>query len=150
MNKLQLVFLVLMAGMAYWIYGVDAEMHQTVRDYAATHAWAMIVADIVAISAALMIYFLCYVWWISSLALKLSAEIAENTVKQGRNEPCACGSGLKFKNCCALKHKMAREPEAMIDSSAHIASQTHPRMAFLFWPLLAMHKRVFPFPAGRN
>ncbi len=20
--------------------------------------------------------------------------------KQGRNEPCACGSGMKFKNCC--------------------------------------------------
>jgi hypothetical protein len=22
---------------------------------------------------------------------------------QGRNEPCACGSGKKYKHCCALK-----------------------------------------------
>jgi preprotein translocase subunit SecA len=24
--------------------------------------------------------------------------------KQGRNEECACGSGKKFKYCCALQH----------------------------------------------
>ncbi len=24
--------------------------------------------------------------------------------KVGRNEPCTCGSGLKFKKCCALKN----------------------------------------------
>ena len=23
----------------------------------------------------------------------------------GRNEPCPCGSGKKYKNCCALKHE---------------------------------------------
>ncbi|WP_369291525.1 SEC-C metal-binding domain-containing protein [Sphingobium sp. DC-2] len=23
-----------------------------------------------------------------------------STVKVGRNEPCPCGSGLKFKKCC--------------------------------------------------
>ena len=146
MKKLQLVFLVLMAGMAYWIYGVDAETHQTVRDYAATHAWVDIVAVIIGVGALLLMYFTCYAWWISSLGSKLSVEMAENTVKQGRNEPCACGSGLKFKNCCALRHKMAREPGAMIDSSAHIASQTHPIMAILFWPFLAIHKRLCPFP----
>ncbi len=28
--------------------------------------------------------------------------------KIGRNQPCACGSGLKFKKCCALKK--ARTP----------------------------------------
>jgi hypothetical protein len=27
---------------------------------------------------------------------------------QGRNEPCACGSGKKFKNCCA--HKAEKTP----------------------------------------
>jgi hypothetical protein len=25
----------------------------------------------------------------------------------GRNEPCPCGSGLKFKRCCALKEPKA-------------------------------------------
>src|SRR5574340_318162 len=144
-NGLQLiVWLVLMAGIAYWIHGVDAETHQAVRDYVATHAWAQIVADIVGIGAALIIYFLVYVWWISSLGSKLSAEIAINAEKekQGRNAPCACGSGLKFKNCCALIPRMAGSPSAMIDSAAHIANRTHPRMAILFWPLLAIHKRV--------
>lgn len=23
--------------------------------------------------------------------------------RQGRNDPCACGSGKKYKQCCALK-----------------------------------------------
>jgi hypothetical protein len=23
----------------------------------------------------------------------------------GRNEPCPCGSGKKYKHCCALKHE---------------------------------------------
>ena len=26
--------------------------------------------------------------------------VAENTVKIGRNAPCPCGSGLKYKRCC--------------------------------------------------
>lgn len=25
------------------------------------------------------------------------------TARIGRNEPCACGSGKKYKHCCALK-----------------------------------------------
>ncbi|MBM4467542.1 MAG: hypothetical protein FJ014_18645 [Chloroflexi bacterium] len=25
--------------------------------------------------------------------------------KVGRNDPCPCGSGLKFKNCCLRKYK---------------------------------------------
>ena len=25
--------------------------------------------------------------------------------KIGRNEPCPCGSGKKYKNCCALKNE---------------------------------------------
>lgn len=27
-------------------------------------------------------------------------EPVRNTPKIGRNEPCACGSGKKYKNCC--------------------------------------------------
>lgn len=142
-NLLNLTFYVAMAGSAYWIYGVDAETHQAVRDFVATHVWATIVADIIVSSLALIIYLLCYVWWLSSLGTKLSTEIAKNAAKekQGRNESCACGSGLKFKNCCAHIPKMASDPGAMMDSVAHIASQAHPRMAILFWPFLAIHKR---------
>lgn len=30
----------------------------------------------------------------------LESRLAASTIKQGRNEPCACGSGRKFKACC--------------------------------------------------
>jgi uncharacterized protein YecA (UPF0149 family) len=33
--------------------------------------------------------------------LKLDlAPVRRDTPKVGRNEPCPCGSGKKFKNCC--------------------------------------------------
>jgi hypothetical protein len=31
----------------------------------------------------------------------LTKDTATNNIKQGRNERCNCGSGRKFKNCCA-------------------------------------------------
>jgi preprotein translocase subunit SecA len=31
---------------------------------------------------------------------KVSAPIRRDTPKVGRNEPCPCGSGKKYKNCC--------------------------------------------------
>ena len=34
--------------------------------------------------------------------------------KQGRNDPCACGSGKKFKQCCANKTAQAVNPQALM------------------------------------
>ena len=34
--------------------------------------------------------------------------------KQGRNDPCACGSGKKFKQCCASKPPQAVSPQALM------------------------------------
>ncbi|MFZ9643191.1 MAG: tetratricopeptide repeat protein [Candidatus Methylopumilus sp.] len=34
--------------------------------------------------------------------------------KQGRNDPCACGSGKKFKQCCAGKPAQAVSPQALM------------------------------------
>ncbi len=34
--------------------------------------------------------------------------------KQGRNDPCACGSGKKFKQCCASKPAPAINPQALM------------------------------------
>ena len=34
--------------------------------------------------------------------------------KQGRNDPCACGSGKKFKQCCASKPAQAVSPQAIM------------------------------------
>jgi hypothetical protein len=31
-----------------------------------------------------------------------------NTTKIGRNDPCPCGSGQKYKKCCAAKDEAAR------------------------------------------
>lgn len=31
-------------------------------------------------------------------------------MKTGRNEPCPCGSGKKYKRCCLVKEKTAKEP----------------------------------------
>ena len=39
--------------------------------------------------------------------------------KVGRNEPCPCGSGLKYKNCCALKsHRLTRTQIALLAALA--------------------------------
>lgn len=32
--------------------------------------------------------------------------------KVGRNDPCTCGSGKKFKNCC-LKNQQPRQPKKL-------------------------------------
>ena len=36
--------------------------------------------------------------------------------KQGRNDPCACGSGKKFKQCCATKPTEAWSPQALMQA----------------------------------
>ena len=36
--------------------------------------------------------------------------------KQGRNDPCACGSGKKYKQCCANKPAQAANPQAVMQS----------------------------------
>ncbi|MEA1914266.1 MAG: YchJ family metal-binding protein [Campylobacterota bacterium] len=34
-------------------------------------------------------------------------------IKRSINEPCACGSGVKYKKCCAALHKGARAKDAL-------------------------------------
>ena len=34
--------------------------------------------------------------------------------KAGRNDPCPCGSGRKYKKCCALKEKNGRISKLMM------------------------------------
>jgi hypothetical protein len=52
----------------------------------------------------------------------------------GRNEPCPCGSGKKYKHCCALKHERlsigARDRIALIGimlliGAWHALTQVH-------------------------
>ena len=42
-------------------------------------------------------------YWTAWRRKSVAAPIASRSQKVGRNEPCPCGSGLKFKKCCALK-----------------------------------------------
>ena len=43
----------------------------------------------------------------------------------GRNDPCPCGSGKKFKKCCALKTPMQRRTFTVIDSPKTTNSMSH-------------------------
>lgn len=42
--------------------------------------------------------------------------------KVGRNDPCPCGSGLKFKKCCALKTGMQKYKTQVITSDSKVSS----------------------------
>lgn len=33
--------------------------------------------------------------------------------KTGRNDPCPCGSGLKYKKCCLHKHRNAKHEKSI-------------------------------------
>ena len=39
-------------------------------------------------------------WYFRDAEVPNVAQVRRGTPKQGRNEPCACGSGLKHKRCC--------------------------------------------------
>jgi SWIM/SEC-C metal-binding protein len=41
---------------------------------------------------------------LSDLERKLTPPVRHVEAKVGRNEPCPCGSGKKYKKCCALNN----------------------------------------------
>lgn len=43
--------------------------------------------------------------------------------KIGRNDPCPCGSGLKYKKCCALKEETFPVEEAVSDEQMFVTSE---------------------------
>ena len=43
------------------------------------------------------------------------------TNKVGRNDPCSCGSGKKYKKCCEPKHKHKKFEAKVLSSSSSIA-----------------------------
>ncbi len=63
--------------------------------------------------------------------------IAPNTAKPGRNEPCACGSGRKYKQCClpadealaAAARKVKAEVTAALETPADAVEASAPRTA---------------------
>ena len=40
------------------------------------------------------------------------------TQKVGRNDPCSCGSGKKYKKCCEAKHKHKKFEAKVLSSSS--------------------------------
>jgi hypothetical protein len=42
-------------------------------------------------------------------------------MKIGRNEPCPCGSGKKYKKCCLPKEVVTRTPEEHKTPSSKVA-----------------------------
>jgi hypothetical protein len=43
-------------------------------------------------------------------------------MKIGRNDPCHCGSGQKYKKCCAAKDDAARSAEIAAQAAARAAA----------------------------
>jgi SEC-C motif-containing protein len=41
-------------------------------------------------------------WWYLDSRLPDAKQYVRETPKLGRNDPCSCGSGKKYKKCCAL------------------------------------------------
>jgi hypothetical protein len=61
---------------------------------------------------------------------------AQHMVRPGRNEPCRCGSGRKYKHCClekddkkaaAARAKAAKEPAAPPSEEAPPATMRAPK-----------------------
>ncbi len=50
-------------------------------------------------------------------------------IKIGRNNPCPCGSGKKYKKCCLQEHQSARLPQvvnqSIIDEDAQRIFRAH-------------------------
>jgi uncharacterized protein len=44
-------------------------------------------------------------YWTAWRRKSVAVPIARRSQKIGRNEPCPCGSGLKYKKCCELKER---------------------------------------------
>ncbi len=47
----------------------------------------------------------------------LASEEAMNAARVGRNDPCSCGSGQKYKKCCLLKNDETKRREAVAKAS---------------------------------
>ena len=47
--------------------------------------------------------------------------------KIGRNEPCPCGSGKKYKQCCLAKDEAARSAQSVASQAADHLPNHHPR-----------------------
>jgi hypothetical protein len=45
-----------------------------------------------------------------------------NPAKTGRNDPCPCGSGQKYKKCCSAKDDAARSAELAAQAAARAAA----------------------------
>ena len=48
--------------------------------------------------------------------------------KVGRNEPCPCGSGKKYKVCCREKNELERRPPPL--STAEVPDRAKPKVSF--------------------
>ena len=46
----------------------------------------------------------------------------------GRNDPCPCGSGKKFKKCCLAKNEAARPRRVTVGTPEHFITALRPEL----------------------
>ena len=67
----------------------------------------------------------------------------------GRNDPCPCGSGMKFKKCCLPKIEEAKTKKRVYESPARIAHMMRYYPALSFDPLTGLENKDFERMEGR-
>ena len=88
-----------------------------------------------------------------------------NNNKNKRNEPCICGSGVKYKKCCMNKIENSQEPENLIAKlismgmkvnvsykdciEVGITTQSHPLDGVSINPITPIFERVEYIPISR-
>jgi hypothetical protein len=73
---------------------------------------------------------------------------AQNVARPGRNEPCHCGSGKKYKHCCLTKDDKkaaAARAKAVVDAPAPATEDTPPPAA-----RAPKHKTDQPWKTGTS
>jgi len=70
-------------------------------------------------------------------------------MKPGRNDPCPCGSGQKYKKCCAAKDEEANKAAFVAQAAAESAAQAEAEVAARTTPSPTAVKGTVARPAPK-
>jgi len=135
-SGLKVVGLLVVIGMAVFFSVMQGYVDTNALIEGAFHAGKVVVFMLLTVSF-LTIYFVLYMDWMYTIDLRFSRMAPSKMTRQRRNDICACGSSLNFKNCC----ERYDNEKVMQDFAVHLVGKIYPRVSKFFWPCLAIHKR---------